>query len=122
MSTIHQAEVIRAAAHRLLDTQMELQAAFKADCIRAGKYDHGSPNLNKAIRVGSAVDALVYTHAAVTNGLDAAEILRVYIQRENEPSCIPVSAAELLQEVLKEITAGVQAPERTIVRDDLPSI
>lgn len=122
MSTIHQAEIIRMAAHRLLDTQMELQAAFKADCDRVKKYDQGSPNLNKAIRVGSAVDALVYTHAAVINGRDAAEILRVYISRENEPHCIPVSAAELLQEVLEEITAGVLPPEKTIVHDDLPSI
>lgn len=103
MSTIHQAEVVRAAAHRLLDALMEAQAVFKADCDRAGRYDRDSPNLNKAIRIDAAVDALVYTHAAVVNGRDAAETVRLYIKRENEPHCLPVSAAELLGEVLKEL-------------------
>ncbi len=111
MSTIHQAEIIRSAAHRLLDAHMEAQAAFKADCDRAKKYDNDSPNLNKAIRLDAAVDSLVYTHAAVVNGRDAAETLRVYIARENEPHCLPVSAADILQEVLSEVTAGVQVPE-----------
>lgn len=108
MSTIHQAEIIRAAAHRLLDARMEAQAAFKADCVRAGKYDSDSQNLNKSIRIDAAVDALVYTHASVVNGLDAAETLRKYIDRENEPSCISVSAAEILRDVLNEVTGCVQ--------------
>jgi hypothetical protein len=112
MSTIHQAEIIRAAAHRLLDAHMEVQAAFKADCDRADRYDRDSPNLNKSIRLEAAVDSLVYTHAAVVNGRDALATLRAYIARENEPHCLPVSAASLLQEVVDEITAGVQAPEK----------
>ena len=111
MSTIHQAEIIRSAAHRLLDAHMEAQAAFKADCDRANKYDRDSPNLTKSIKIDAAVDALVYTHAAVVNERDAAATLAIYIARENEPHCLPVSAAALLQEVADEITAGVQESE-----------
>jgi hypothetical protein len=99
------ASIVRSAAHRLLDEYMDALVAFRADCDRAGKYDHGSLNLNTAIRRHAAVESLVHVHAGVMNGHDAGALLRKCISRECEPSCRAVSAGEFLQAVLNEIEA-----------------
>jgi hypothetical protein len=99
------ADIIRAAAHRLLDEYMDANVAFRAECDRAKKYVHESENLNQAIRLHAAVDSLSHAYAAVKNGHNAVEQLRKYISRECAPSCGPVSAADILGVVRKEIEA-----------------
>jgi hypothetical protein len=100
---VNHADAIRAAAHRLLDEYMDVEIAFRADCDREKKYVCESQNLNKAVRLHAAVDALAHVYAAVKNGRNAVEQMRKHIARENEPSCRPVSAADILGVVLKEL-------------------
>jgi hypothetical protein len=106
MSHDKHADIIHAAAHRLLDEYMDAQTVFRSDCDRAKKYVYDSPNLNQGIRLHAAVDSLTHVYAAVKNGRDAAELVRKCISRECEPSCQPVSAADILSAVLKELESA----------------
>jgi hypothetical protein len=66
---------IKKTCHELLDRLLDAKAAFHADCIKLGKYDHDSANLNMVIDIDAALDAAKAAYAASVNGGDVRKTL-----------------------------------------------
>jgi hypothetical protein len=66
---------IKKICHELLDRLLDAKVAFHADCIKLGKYDHDSANLNMVIDIDATLDAAKAAYAASVNGGDVRKTL-----------------------------------------------
>lgn len=66
---------IRTICHELLTRSLDANVAFRADCIKLGKYDHDSANLRLVIEIDAALDAAKSAYAAAVNGGDVRKTL-----------------------------------------------
>jgi hypothetical protein len=68
-------DALRTICHELLNRLLDANAAFRADCIKLGKYDHDSGNLRLMIEVDAALDAVKGAYATAVNGKDVRQTL-----------------------------------------------